>query len=385
MLIAQWQRYLRLVFLTVAFLLPTLVLWLCLLDKADAQVRIKDITSLEGDRSNQLVGFGLVVGLNGTGSRSPFTLGVAVDMLQKLNVTAKIFNQSPADNVLRSTNISAVMVTAELGPFNRPGSRIDVAVSSIDDTSSLQGGKLIMTPLRGADGEVYAVAQGPLSIGGFIVSGQAASVQKNHPTVGRIVGGAIVEKEALGQVVQRGRSRFLLHSPDWNTSRKIARAFNDYFPGCAEPFDAGSVDVLLPSNLPNPVVFLAELGLQEIRPDTPARIVINERTGTVVVGADVKLATTAIAHSNLTIVIAENPEVSQPPPFAPPGARTTVVPRTQVGVTESSPKLNVIPRSATVAELARALNALGVSPRDLMSIFQALKKAGALHAELTSI
>jgi flagellar P-ring protein precursor FlgI len=350
-----------------------------------AQVRIKDITNLDGARPNQLYGFGLVVGLAGTGSRTLATQQVIVDMLQKLSVTSKIFNQSPADNVVRATNCSAVMITAEIGPYNRTGSRIDVTVSSIDDASSLQGGVLVLTPLRGADGEVYAVAQGPLTIGGFVVSGQAATVQKNHPTVGRIVGGGLVEKEAPGEVVCKCKSRFLLKDPDLNTARKIARAMNDYCPDCACPQDAGAVLVGIPPKyLGNPVAFLCELGLQEIRPDTVARVVINERTGTVVVGTEVKLATTAIAHGNLTIVVNETPEVSQPQPFSNTG-RTVVVPRTNIEVAEPPARLAVVPRSVTVAELARALNALGVSPRDLISIFQALKQSGALHAELEVI
>lgn len=357
---------------------------LILTPAARADVRIKDITNLEGARPNQLYGFGLVTGLAGTGSRSLFTQQVIVDFLQRQGASAKIFNQTPADPVIRSTSAAAVIVTAEIGPFNRNGSRIDVTVSAIDDTNSLQGGTLTMTPLRGADGEVYAVAQGALSIGGFVVSGSAATVQKNHPNVGRIPGGALVEKEALGEVVQQGKSRFLLKDPDFNTARKIARAMNEQCPNCALAQDAGAVAVCIPPlALKNPVPFLSELGLLEIRPDTTAKVVVNERTGTVVVGADVKLATTAVAHSNLTILITETPEVVQPAPFS--GGVTAVVPRTTVDVTETKPLLNVVPgvpRSVTVAELARALNALGVSPRDLIAIFQALKQSGALYAEL---
>jgi flagellar P-ring protein precursor FlgI len=348
---------------------------------ARAQVRIKDITDLEGARSNQLVGFGLVVGLAGTGSRTLFTQQVAVDMLQRLGVGPKIFNQSPADPVIRSTNASAVMVTCEIGPYNRIGSKLDVSVSSMDDASSLQGGRLLLTPMRGADGEVYAVAQGALTIGGFAVSGQAASVQKNHPTVGMSVGGATVEKEALGPVVCKGRSRFLVRKPDLNTARKIARAMNDFCPGCAQAQDAGAIAVCIPPRyLNNPVAFLSELGLLEVSPDMAAVVVINENTGTIVVGAEVKLAKTAIAHGNLTVVVSETPQVSQPLPFS--GGTTTTVPRTSVEVTEGNARLAVVGQTVTVAELARALNALGVSPRDLIPIFQALKQAGALHAEL---
>lgn len=351
---------------------------------AQCQVRIKDITNLDGARTNQLYGFGLVVGLAGTGSRSLFTQQVGVDMLQKLNVTSKIFNQSPADNVMRATNISAVMVTADIGPYNRTGSKVDVLVSSMDDAASLQGGTLILTPLRGADGEVYATAQGPLTIGGFVVAGAAASVQKNHPTVGRIVAGGLIEKEAPGEVVCKGKSRFILKDPDLNTARKMARAMNDYSPNCAEPIDAGTVLVCIPEKFARePVKFLSELGLLDVRPDTVARVVVNERTGTVVVGTDVKLSTTAIAHGNLTIVVTESAFVSQPEPFS--GGATVVVPQTQITTAEQRSKLAIVPRSVTIGELARALNALGVSPRDLISIFQALKQSGALHAELEVI
>jgi flagellar P-ring protein precursor FlgI len=344
-------------------------------------VRIKDLTDLEGARGNQLYGFGLVIGLAGTGSRSLFTQQIAVDMLQKLNVSAKIFNQSPSDNVIRATNVSAVMVTAEIGPFNRNGSRIDVTVASMDDATSLQGGVLLLTPLHGADGEIYAVAQGPLSIGGFVLSGQAATVQKNHPTVGRIVGGATVEREALGEVICQGFSKFLLRNPDFNTARKIAKVINEYYPGTANPIDGGAVAVKIPPTHKNAAVaFLSEAGLLEVRPDTTARVVINENTGTVVVGGDVKIAATAVAHGNLTITINETPIVSQPAPFS--GGTTTVVPRTTINATEAAPRLNVVGTSVTVAELARALNALGVTPRDLIPIFQALKEAGALYAEI---
>jgi flagellar P-ring protein precursor FlgI len=262
-----------------------------------------------------------------------------------------------------------------------------VTVSCIDDSSSLQGGTLVMTPLRGADGEIYAVAQGPLSIGGFIVAGTATTIQKNHTNVGRVVAGGLVEKEALGEVVCKGKSRFLLKNPDFNTARKIVRAMNDHCPDCALAQDGGAVVVCIPKIAQaNPVPFLSELGLLEVRPDTAARVVVNERTGTVVVGADVKLATTAVAHGNLTILIAETPEVVQPLPFG--RGVTAVVPRTTVEVNESKPLLNIVPgvpRSVTVADLARALNALGVSPRDLIAIFQALKQAGALYAELEVI
>jgi flagellar P-ring protein precursor FlgI len=350
--------------------------------RAVEEVRIKDLTDFEGARNNQLYGFGLVVGLDGSGSRSLFTQQVAVDMLQKMNVTSTIFSQVPSDNVIRSTNISAVIVTAEIGPFARPGSRIDVTVSSMDDSRSLQGGTLILTPLKGPDGEVYAVAQGPLSVGGFAFSGASGTgVQKNHPTVGRIASGGIIEKEARGEVVCNGCLRLLVRDPDFNTSRLIAKAINERFPACALSVDGGAVQVKLPPDrCPNPMTFVSELGLLTVSPDVPARVVINERTGTIVAGEKVTLSTTAVAHGNLSILTTEEPTVSQPEAFG--GGRTVVVPRSSVGVTETRNRLAVVPRTLTVGDLARALNALGVTPRDLICIFQSLKQAGALHAEL---
>lgn len=350
-----------------------------------AQVRIKDITDFDGVRSNQLLGFGLVVGLDGTGSRSSFTQQVAVEMLQKMNVSATIFSQVPSDNVIRSTSISAVMVTADLGPFSRKSSRIDVTVSALDDAKSLQGGMLIMTPLRGADGEVYAVAQGPISVAGYSASGQAASAQKNHLNMARIPNGATVEREALAQVLCQGKARLLLKEPDLNTARLIAKSINARFPNLAAAQDAGAVVVTVPHDrASNPVAVLSEVSLLEVTPDTVARVVINERTGTVVAGEHVTIKSVAVAHGNLFILTSETPEVSQPQaPLVGNAAGTTVtVPRTQVGVTEQKPRLSVLPKAMTVADVARALNALGVSPRDLISIFQALKQAGALHAEI---
>ncbi len=349
-----------------------------------AQVRIKDITDVAGARSNQLFGFGLVVGLDGTGSRSTFTQQVAVDMLQRLGTTTQIFSQLPAESVIRSTSISAVMVIAELGPFTRKGGRIDVTVSALDDARSLQGGTLIFTPLRGADGQVYAVAQGPVSVGGFSVTGQAAGIQKNHLNVGRIPGGAIVEKEAPGEIFRHGRATLLLKDPDMNTARLIAKVINERYAGAATAIDPGAVVVCPPADpCKTPLQFLAEIGLLEVVPDLPARVVINERTGTVVAGEHVTISPTAVSHGNLYIGVSERPIVSQPGVFAP--GQTAIVPRTQIGAVEQQARLVVLPPTTTVADVARALNALGVTPRDLIAIFQALKQAGALHAELIII
>jgi flagellar P-ring protein precursor FlgI len=342
--------------------------------------RIKDITSLEGDRPNQLYGLGLVIGLDGTGGKSLFTQQLAVDMLQKMDVSSKIVTEFKTDAVFKSENVAVVMVTTELPSNARRGSKVDVTVSSLDG-ASLQGGTLILTPLRGVDGDVYAVAQGEISIGGFSFSGAAAKAQKNHPTVGRIVNGAIVEKEELGNVDFGGRVRFLLKNPDYATAQSIARSINGLFPASATVLDRGTVQVHLAHGANcNLTEFLAEIGLLEVITDSPARVIINERTGTVVAGERVRISTVAIAHGNLTITTSEEPQVSQPLPQS--RGETTVVDRTRVDVTEQGGGLQVIDESVTVADLARALNALGVTPRDLIAIFQAIKEANALHAEL---
>ncbi|WP_232069796.1 flagellar basal body P-ring protein FlgI [Gemmata massiliana] len=349
--------------------------------QASAQVRIKDITDVSGARGNQLFGFGLVVGLDGTGSRSTFTQQIAVDMLQRMGTTTQIFSQLPAESVLRSTSISAVMVTAELGPFARKGGKVDVTVSAIDDARSLQGGTLIFTPLRGADGNVYALAQGPLSIGGFSVTVGGGGVQKNHVNVGRIPSGGLIEKEAPGELVRDGKATLLLKDPDFNTARLIAKTINERYPGTASAADPGAVVLCQPTDLTKSATqLIAEVGLLEVRPDIPARIVINERTGTIVAGEHVALSPTAVAHGNLYIGVSINPLVSQPAPFS--GGVTTVVPRVQVASSEQQARLVPLPKSTTVSDVARTMNALGVTPRDLIAIFQAMKKAGALHAEL---
>jgi flagellar P-ring protein precursor FlgI len=352
-----------------------------LVGAAAGGTRVKDITDVEGARPNQLTGLGLVVGLNNTGGKSSFTQQVAVDLLQRFCITAKIIQIIQTDNAYKAGNVSVVMVTAEIGPFTRKGSRIDVTVSAFDDARSLYGGTLILTPLRGADGEIYAVAQGELAVGGFSFRGQAAGVQKNHSTVGRIAGGALIEREARGEVLCNGRVRLLLRNADYSTATSIARAVNAWLPGHALPLDGGTVQVEVPPPYwPHTVAFLSDLGNLEVIPDAPARVVINERTGTIVAGERVTISTVAIAHGNLAVVARETPVVSQPNPFG--RGKTVTVPRTELGVTEQGGLLHLAPRSVTVADLARALNALGVTPRDLISIFQALKRAGALQAEL---
>ena len=351
---------------------------------AFAQTRIKDITDVAGARGNQLIGFGLVVGLDGTGSRSTFTQQVTVDMMQRLGVTTQIFSPSPAESILRSTNNSAVMVTAEIGPWARKGGKIDVTVSSMDDARSLQGGQLMLTTLKGVDGDVYAVAQGPMSVGGFSVSGQASGIQKNQLNTGRVPNGAMVEKEAPGELTKNGKVQLLLKNPDHNTARLIAKEINLRYPGVAEACDPGSVKLALPGDSKKTLSdLIAEVSLLEVKPDATARVIINERTGTVVAGENVTLSPVAVAHGNLFLRVSESPQVSQPNAFG--GGNTVVTPRTQVGAIEERARMLVLPKATSVAEVARALNALGVTPRDLISIFQLLKEAGALHAELKVI
>jgi flagellar P-ring protein precursor FlgI len=354
---------------------------------ARAGVRLKDITDLEGSQSNHLVGFGLVVGLNGTGSKSTFTQQVAVDMLQRFQVTTKTTQDLKGDSVFKSGNISAVMVTTELGAVARVGSRIEVTVSALDDATSLDNGTLILTPLRGVDGVDYVVAQGPVSVGGYLFSasgggaGTAASAQKNHPTVGRIANGPMVVREARGQVFCNGQIKILVREPDYETARAISRVINGKFTGSAFTVDSGTVAVFVPPEYyTNLVSFIGDIMALEINPDTPARIVINERTGTIVAGQQVKIATVAVTHGNLAIVTSNEPIAAQPLPFS--RGRTKVLPRAQLGVTEQGNVVRVMEETITVSDLARALNALGAAPRDLIVIFQALKKLGALHAEL---
>jgi flagellar P-ring protein precursor FlgI len=357
---------------------------------SNAGVRIKDITDLEGARSNQLIGFGLVVGLDGTGSKNIHTQQVAVDMLQRFSVTTKILADARGDSIFKSGNISAVMLTAELGPFARRGSRMDVLVSTLDDATSLQGGTLLFTPLRGADKVDYATAQGPLSVGGYSFSasgggqGTAATAQKNHPTVGRIAGGALVEREARGEILCNGKISLLLREPDYHTSRAIAKAINDRYPDRAIAVDAGAVRVYVPSELCSKLVsFVSEIGALEVTPDTIAKVVINERTGTIVAGHQVKISAVAVTHGNLAVVTSNEPIASQPEPFG--RGKTVVLPRAQLGVVEQPGSLRVVEQTMTVGELARVLNALGAAPRDLILILQAIQKAGALHAELVKM
>jgi flagellar P-ring protein precursor FlgI len=358
-----------------------LLLLLCLPSLAMA-IRIKDIASFEGVRENQLIGYGLVVGLNGTGDsdQTKFPVQSMVNMLETMGITI-----SRSDVTVK--NVAAVMVTATLPPFSKQGSRIDVLVSSMGDAKSLAGGTLLMAPLKGADSQVYAVAQGPVLTNSFSFGGQAASAQKNHPTAGRVPEGALIERELPNVLAGRSQLKLNLHQPDFTTASRIEAVINAKFKAMvASCSDPGSVTIQIPDTFRTSTVdFVASLEGLEVRPDTTAKVVLNERTGTIVIGENVRISTVAVAHGNLTLYIKETPQVSQPQPFSNTGT-TTVVPRTSVKVKEEGPGgLALLREGAQIGDVVRALNAMGVTPRDLIGIMQALKSAGALQAELTII
>lgn len=341
--------------------------------------RLKDLTHVEGGRDNQLVGYGIVVGLAGDGdSNAASTLKAVANILQR-------YGLSVTSQEIKAKNVAAVMITADIGPFLKTGSRIDVTVASMGDAKTLQGGVLLQTPLLGADGRVYAVAQGPIAIGGFFGGAGGAggaTVQKNHPTVGTISNGAIVEREIGAQFVQDETLRLLLRNPDFTSASRIADAINTRWPNLALATDAATITVRVPDDFRGrDVTFLAELGTIECEPDSAARIVLNERTGTIVATSTVRISHVAIAHGALTITVTQNLGVSQPNAFNNSG-QTTVVPSTQTSVNETKGGFTILNDPPTIERLAAALNALGVSTRDMMAIFQSLKRSGALQAEL---
>jgi flagellar P-ring protein precursor FlgI len=342
--------------------------------------RIKDIVDIKGARQNQLVGYGLVVGLFGTGDgkNSVFTSQSLAALLNKMGVTVN-------PEQLKGNNVAAVMVTADLPPFARVGSQIDVLVSSIGGAESLQGGTLLLTPLRAANGQVYAVAQGPVSTGGFVVKGASAGVAKNFPTVGRVAGGALIERELSVAFNEKHRLSLALRAPDFTTASRVAQAINaSVFDGAASTPDGGTVDVIIPQKyLGNVVAFVSKIENLEVTPDVESKVVINERTGTVIMGETVRISTVAIAHGNLSIQISESANVSQPLPFS--DGRTVATPLTDVTVQEGRSPIYLMNQGVSIGDVVRALNALGVSPRDLIAIFQALKAAGALQAKLEII
>jgi flagellar P-ring protein precursor FlgI len=344
-----------------------------------ASSRIKDLASVEGVRQNQLVGYGLVVGLNGTGdtlNNSPFTRQSLMAMLERLGVNTKGQN-------LRTANVAAVMVTANFPAFGAQGTRVDVTVSALGDSKSLQGGTLLVTPLLGADGEVYAVAQGAVAISGFTAGGDAATVTRGVPTVGRIANGALVEREIDFAFKNLRTLRLALRNPDLTTSRRIAAAINDFMGAdTAEPTDPSTVSIQIPNRYQgNMVQLLTDIEQLRVEPDQTARVVIDERSGIIVMGKDVRVSTVAVAQGNLTVTVTEDPLVSQPNALS--NGRTTVVPRTGVAVdTSSGNKLAYMREGVTLKELVDGLNALGIGPRDMITILQAIKSAGALQADI---
>lgn len=359
----------------------TSIIMLLLLATSAHAIRIKDIASFEGVRDNQLAGYGLVVGLNGTGDsdQTRFPVQSVVNMLERMGITV-----NRADITIK--NVAAVMVTATLPPFAKQGNHLDVLVSSMGDAKSVSGGTLIMTPLKGGDNQVYAVAQGSVLTNSFAFGGQAASAQKNHPTAGRIPNGGLVERELPNALAGKSTLRLNLGQADFTTASRIAAVINDKFRSpVAATADPGTVLLKIPDGYANRTVeFVAALETLEVKPDVQARVVLNERTGTIVMGDNVRISTVAVSHGNLSLVIKETPQVSQPAPLSRTG-ETVVVPRTELKVEEESRRLTVMPEGASIGDVVRALNLLGVTPRDLIGILQAIKASGALMADLTII
>lgn len=367
--------------------------------------RLKDIAFFTGVRNNQLMGYGLVVGLNGTGdsNRAEFTIQSIVNMLVRMGIT------TPRERVLqiRLKNVAAVMVTASLPPFSKVGNRIDVHVSSLGDATSLGGGTLLLTPMIGVDKEVYALAQGPIVTGGFAVSGASgSSVQKNHPTVGTISKGALVEREVVLSLEGKRALALTLFQADFTTAEKVKDAINQSMGGTySKCLDSGTIQIAVPDSFRDRVPeWMAHLERLEVVPDSVAKVILNEKTGTVVLGEKVRISTVAVAHGNLSIQIKERYNVSQPLPFAPgapagtpplaiepregtgpvitPGGATVVTPESSLAVKEEGKPLMILPSGADLGEVVKALNAIGATPRDLISILQSIRAAGALQADL---
>lgn len=357
-----------------------IALALLVTSSADA-IRIKDLASFEGVRDNQLMGYGLVVGLNGSGDSDQTKIQTqsVVNMLERMGITASA-------NDIKIKNVAAVMVTATLPPFSKQGNRLDVLVSSLGDAKSIAGGTLLMAPLKGADNQVYAVAQGSILTNSFAFGGQGATAQKNHPTAGRVPNGALVERELPNTLAGKSVLNLNLNVADFTTASRIVTAVNDKFKSpVAVSSDPGSVTMTIPDAYANRAVeFVAALERLEVKPDVQAKVVLNERTGTIVMGENVRISTVAITHGSLTLVIKETPQVSQPAPLSKSG-ETKVVPRTDIKVEEENRRLMVLPEGASIGDVVRALNMIGVTPRDLISILQAIKSAGALQAELSII
>jgi flagellar P-ring protein precursor FlgI len=362
---------------TIRFLLGALLATL-VAGEASAASRLKDLVDVEGVRENQLIGYGLVVGLNNTGdslNNSPFTRQSLQAMLERLGVNIR-------GAQLRTGNVAAVMVTANLRAFSTQGTRMDVVVSALGDAKSLQGGTLLVTPLLGADGNVYSVAQGTVAVAGFQAEGDAAKIVRGVPTVGRISNGAVVEREIDFALNRMTTVRLSLRNPDLTTAKRIAGAINDFIGApVAELVDRATVALTIPPKYQgNLVSLLTEIEPIVIEPDQPAKVVIDERSGIIVMGRDVRVSTVAVAQGNLTVTITEQPQVSQPNPFT--RGQTKVVPRTNIQVQEDGRKFGLVNEGISLKELVDGLNALGVGPRDLISILQAIKASGAIQAEI---
>lgn len=368
-------------FLTARLLVvPLLVaLWLLALPGGAGAVRIKDIASFGGVRDNQLVGYGLVVGLGGTGDKkdSTFTMSSMVNMLERMGVAVDQTKMKPK-------NVAAVMVTTRMPVSAKPGTRLDVTVSSMGDATSLQGGVLLLTPLKGVDGKVYSLAQGPLALGGFSVEGQAARAQKNVTTVGTIPGGAIVERGIPFQFNSQDTLTLHMSSADFSTTMQVVERLNRVMGGSyAKAQDATTVALdVPPAYRGNLVPLMASIENIEVTPDAPAKVVVDEKTGTVVLGRDVRISRVAVAHGSLQVTVQEGMDVSQPGPFSQ--GQTVATPRTDINVREENRRLMLM-EGATLQELVDGLNAIGATPRDLVSILRAMKTAGALHADLEVI
>lgn len=346
---------------------------------AAVSTRIKDIAKVQGVRSNQLIGYGLVVGLAGTGdsTKNIQTMQSIANMLNDFGVTVTTAQ-------LQSKNVAAVMVTAQLPPFVKPGDTIDITVSSMGDAKGIQGGTLLQTPLKAGNGQIYAVAQGAVSTGGFSAGSGGNKQQKNFPTVGTTPNGAIVERDVAVELASNGTISFALAQPDFTTASRISEAINSRFGYLATARDPGTVEVKIPLEYRSDLVnFVAALEELPVVPDNAAKIVINERTGTIVMGSNVAIDEIAVAQGGLSVKISKSYGVSQPPPFS--GGDTVVVPETKVEVNEEQAHVMTLPATANVGDVVNALNAIGATPRDIISILQAMKAAGALHAELQII
>lgn len=343
--------------------------------------RIKDIAFIEGVRSNQLIGYGIVVGLNGTGDKTSavYTMQSIANMLNRMGMKFD-------PKTIKVKNAAAVLVTAELPAFSKTGSKIDVLVSSLGDATSLQGGTLISTPLKGPDGSVYAVSQGAVSLAGFTAGSAGNSISKNHQTAGKIPNGAIIEKDVPVNLFGRDTLQLSLRDPDFTTAERVVDEINRNFSTkVAMAVDAGSVSLSVPEEFKASVVqYISMIESLDVRPDAVTKVVVNERTGTVVMGERVRLSTVAISHGDISIEIKTQYYISQPNAFSPKG-ETVVVPVEQADVQEQKSKLIVVPEGVTLGDVVRALNLIGVTPRDLVAILQSIKAAGALQAELEII